>query len=294
MTLTKIGDWLNRALKNRIHPDQFPDIIDTVHKLAVAEGHAAFKEWNTNLTICQQLNYTSAATPPDADDIDQTATGQVSGVTGTVKYYNNTSKHIAVETSGNFTAGEQITTPEGLDITLESTTHQEGYKGPYDYPVSPPVRKMIGITTVKDTSIFGTEAVYISDLDDYGLILDNYNEAKFFKPARLDDLAKTLKLQTTPNTSDVYRWIYFRGAEDISDLANDDRKFLVPPEYHMHFVKGCIEVANIVLDKKKKFDPNFAEKLFGVWWQQLKKPYTPMGKNTNRKSQASSNSRMWV
>lgn len=281
MTLNEISSWLNRNLRFKLAPAQIPGLIDMCQKMAFDEDLDSFLYWDATLTIYQQLNYASAATDPDDNDIGQTVTGQTSGSTGTLIGYDNTNDYIYIETDDDFTAGEQVTAPTGMDITLDASDHQEGYKGPYDYPTTVPVRKMWGITTLTDAKIFGVDATYLSDLDDYGSPLPDaqtwYNDRRFFVKARTDRLADTITLIQSPNTTDTYRWVYFRYPETITDLDADDAKLLIPDRYHMQFVQLCIRAANVPTEDGKLTRADVTELLYD-FWDYLKENYTPMGR----------------
>lgn len=280
MTLSEISSWINQSLRFKLKEAQIIKVIDACHKLCFDEDLEAFVYWDNNLTIYQQLNYTSAATDPDDDDVGQTVTGGTSGSTGTLITYDTTEKYIVIETDDDFTAGEDVTSPEGMDITLESSEHQEGYKGPYDWPTSPPVRKMWGITTMKDARLYGVDATYLAEYDDYGVPLDEYNERYFFQKARLNKFDETLTFVVEPNTTDTYRWVYYRYPQDITDLSAHDSRFLIPDRYHMQFIKLCIRMANVTTEDGNFNRSDIEELMFG-WWGHLKNNYTPMGRHSN-------------
>jgi hypothetical protein len=284
MTLREISSWINRNARYKLTEEQIILIIDMVNKLATDTDLPAFKYWLNTLTVHTQLNY-SVADVLEADVIGQEATGDTSGATGTVESYDTTNEYVVLSSvTGDFEDGEVVQVPDSMDITLESSDAVEGYKGPYAFPTSPAVRKMIGITTFTDARLFGTQYVYVDERDDYGLVLPNYDERQFYVPGRLDRFAQTFTFISEPSTDtddDPYRWVYFRLPDTITDLDADDSKLLVDEWFHMEFIQACI-YAGKVGTEDGNFDRNVIEKYFWGWWNRLRKNYTPMGKRSNQ------------
>ena len=283
MTLVQISSLINREHRFKLHPDQYALFLDAAQKLAFDEDLVNFKNFLT-LTIHHQLNYASAATAPDANDIGQTATGQTSGATGVVVGYDT--GYIYISSPGTFTTGEQVTAPTGLDITLEASSFQVGYKGPYSYPTSTPVRKMIGVTTVTNGQIFG----FAPSLTDYdpGISMDDYDPRKFYQPGTVDEVTRTYTFANNPSTASTvsHRWHFFRDAPTISNIATDDANLLIPSKFHFSVGKVASELASAFLKSREIDVQALKQKNYGEWWKTLKRPYTPMGKASNRTSRA--------
>lgn len=286
MTLREISSWINRNSRYKLAPDQIVLIIDMVNKLAVDQDMGAFKYWDNELTVWSEITLDSSGyTNCIASDIGKAVVGGVSGTTGLLKAYNNTTRKWAVATTDDFTAEEAITITAGTGAgDLEDEDYQEGYKGPYAFPTSPPVRKMVGITTFSDPRLFGTQYTYLSERDDYGVILPEYDERKFYSPARIDRFAQTYTFISAPSLDSdttTYRWVYFRGADDITDLDADDANLMVEDLFHMEFVQACIAMGKVGTEDGS-FDRSTIEKYFWGWWNRLRKNYTPMGKMSNQ------------
>lgn len=290
MTLQEIASFIQNNGRFKLTQAQIVLLIDSVQKLAFDYDMIGFKYWEATQQIYVEICFESAGyTPAISSDIGKSVIGVDSDVFGDLISYDNTTRKwvVNIGDTDNFTAGEAIVISSGTGAgTLLSTSHQSNYKGPYAFPTTVPVRKMIGMTTNSDARIFGTEAVYLDDLNDYGMVLNEYNERQFYKAARLDIFAKTLTLINEPsrNSDDVYRWVYFRRPETITDLLLDDSKMLIPDEYHQNFVQACIEQQNVSTEDGKAAREHI-EYHFTDWWQRVRKAYTPMGKNSNQRNE---------
>lgn len=285
MTLKQIASWITRKLRYKLATEELTLIIDMANKLSVDQDMDAFKYWDNTLTIYSEVTFASAGyTNCISTDVGKAVVGDESGTTGLLVSYDNDEKTWVINTTDDFTAGEGLTITTGTGAgDLASEDHQEGYKGPYTFPTSPVCRKMIGITTITDSRIFGTEAVYTSDLDDYGIPLGEYDERRFYVNARIDRFANTLTFISAPSLSDstTYRWVYFRGVSDITDLDSHDSYLLIDPMFHIDFVLACSKIASSVAEDGE-FDRNDVESAFFSWWDRLRKNYTPMGKASNQ------------
>ena len=169
MTLKQIASFINQSTRNKLGADQIALIIDAVQRLGMDENMKALQVWTETLTIYRKLNITSFSSGPVSGDIGKAVVGTTSAATGTLISYVNSSdeKYLVVSGDDPFTDGEAFTITTGTGAGTIDT--EEGYKGPYDFPTDPPVRKLLGITTVTDVAIFGSEPVFIADEDDYGL-----------------------------------------------------------------------------------------------------------------------------
>ena len=134
--------------------------------------------------------------------------------------------------------------------------------GPYAFPTTVPVRKMIGVTAVTDADIFGTTTRYVSDLDDYGMDLNIANERRFYEPGRIDAFARTFTFINDPETTaNYYRWVYYRRPGNITSLGSTT--LIIPEEYH-HSV--CLQGVIALCDNAVNGDKPMTK-------EQLLKPY---------------------
>jgi hypothetical protein len=285
MNLQEIASFINQNTRFKLVPDQIVLIIDSVQKLAFDNDMVPFKYWDATQQIYIEIEFASAGyTDAVVTDIGLPVVGAVSGTTGTLISYDNTTRKWVVDAGDDddYTAGEAITITGGTGAgDLLAVDHQANYKGPYAFPTAVPVRKMIGMTTYQDTRIFGVEVVYAHEVYDYGLWLNQFNERTFYKSARIDPFAKTLTLIDEPGRVDTYRWVYFRNPETITDLDNDDDKLLIPDAFHMNLIQACISQANVSTEDGESTRATII-KHFGDWWEQVRRAYTPMLKAANQ------------
>jgi hypothetical protein len=297
VTLLEIASFINQNTRFKLTEAQILILVDNVQKLAFDHDMIGFKYWEATQQIYVEISFQAGSTDPVASDIGKAVVGGTSGTSGTLISYNTTTDKWVVDVgnTANYTDGEVITITAGTGTgTLLAADAQVNFKGPYAFPTTVPVRKMIGMTTNTDPRIFGTEAVYLDDLNDYGLVLNEYDERKFYKKARVDIFAKTMTLINEPNRdTDTYRWVYFRKPETITDLSADDSKMLIPEEFHMNFVQACIAQANVTTEDGRA-DRQTIEGHFYDWWQQVQKAYTPMGTVSNQTNQGDANTDAYV
>lgn len=105
--------------------------------------------------------------------------------------------------------------------------------GPYAWPTTIPVRKMLGVTKLTDEQLLG-DVVSLAPLSDYGFEANDYDERKMFVKGRHDIFGRTFTFLTTPETAaNTYRWIYYRRAPTLTafDAAND-ANLILPEEFH--------------------------------------------------------------
>lgn len=288
MTLLQIASAIMQNQRFKHTEDQIVLFIDMVQKLAFAKDLIAFKNSSNSLTIYWQLNYTTAGTAPDANDVGQTVTGQTSGSTGTLISYDTTNKFIVIESDDDFDASEQVTAPTGLDVTLTATEHEEGYKGPYAWPTTPPVRKMIGLTTMTEAQMQGEEYTYTDERNDYGIYWNSINDRHIYKKDIPKIFDRTTTFVSAPNRTDAYRWVYFFKPYTITSLANHDSYLLIPEEHHDDLVQACIEHADITTEDGKTTKDNI-EAHFAGFWDDLRKSYQPKGSASNQTSKGCGN-----
>lgn len=299
MTLQEIATFINQNGRFKMVEDQIVIIIDQVQKLAFDEDMIGFKYWEATQQIYVEIEFLSAGyTSAVSGDVGKAVVGGTSATSGTLISYNNTTRKWVIN-AGNtddYTVSEAITITTGTGAgSLIAGTHQVNFKGPYAYPTAVPVRLMIGMTTMTDPRIFGTEAVYLSDLNDYGIALNEYNERAFYKKSRTDIFAKTETLINEPNRdTDTYRWVYFRKPETITNLlTSSDSKLLIPEEFHHNFIQACIEFMNVSTEDGKATREHI-EAHFTDWWKQVRKAYTPMGSVSNQTNQGDANTQSYI
>lgn len=153
--------------------------------------------------------------------------------------------------------------------------------GPYSFPTAVPVRKMIGVTAVTDTEIFGEPARYLADNDDYGLDLQLSNERRFYEPGRIDPFARTFTFINEPSTaSNYYRWVYYRRPGNITAL--NSTTLIIPEEYH-HTVclQGVLALADNAVNGEKPMTPEAILKPYlEGFWSDMRDLSNPLGKDT--------------
>jgi hypothetical protein len=277
MTLQEIASFIQNTIRYKLSPEQVVLIIDATQKLAFDNDSKMFLVWSTftphfNITFSAS-GYTSAVT----GDIGKTVVGATSGATGVLVSYNNTTRVWKVTNTNQieFTDGEAVTITTGTGAGTVSDF--AGYTGPYNAPTSPPTRKIWGITRETDNRIFGND-----ENNDYDFASNNFDPSTFFEQAREDNLNRTITLIVEPTVNAVYRWVYYRDAETITDiLPASDTKLLIPSRYHLQFINACKKMADIVIFGED-LDPQDVKALLGGWWESSEQPYTPMGKVTNR------------
>jgi len=293
MTLEEISSLMSRATRFKVGPEELVLSCDSVQKLAFSENLIAFREYETNMTIYMEIEFLSAGyTSAVIGDIGKAVVGGTSATSGTLISYNNTTRKwvINLAAADDYTASEAITITTGTGAgTLLATEFQIGFKGPYDYPTSPPVRKMHGITTNTDARIYGTDIVYTDDQNDYGLYLEDYNERKFYKAGRINEIDQEYTFTTSPNRTDTFRWFYWFKPTTISDLttgAAGDGALAIPDTYHGNYAQACIGWLDAYINKKP-FTKDDVEHYMKDWWTELEEVYTPQGKKSNQTSRGS-------
>jgi hypothetical protein len=277
MTLQEIASFIQNTIRYKLSPEQVILIIDATQKLAFDNDSKMFLVWSTFTPYFEIVFNSSGYSNAVDGDIGKTIVGADSGATGTVISYNNTTRTVVVNiTNGiEFTPDEQATIQTGSGEGTVDTF--QGHLGPYSAPTSPPTRKIWGITRETDNRIFGND-----ETNDYDFASNNFDSSTFFEQAREDNLNRTITLIQRPTMNAVYRWVYYRDAETITDtLTASDSKLLVPSRYHLQFINACKKMADIVIFGED-LDPQDVKALLGGWWESSEQPYTPMGKVTNR------------
>jgi hypothetical protein len=277
MTLQEIASFIQNTIRYKLSPEQVILIIDATQKLAFDNDSKMFLVWSTFTPYFEITFESSGYTSAIAGDVGKTVVGADSGAEGVLISYNNTTRVWTVTNTNEteFTDGEAVTITTGTGAGTVSDF--AGYTGPYDAPTSPPTRKIWGITRETDNRIFGND-----ENNDYDFASNNFDPSTFFEQAREDNLNRQITLIVEPTVNAVYRWVYYRDAETITDIETaSDSKLLIPSRYHMQFVNACKKMADIAIFGED-LDPQDVKALLGGWWESSEQPYTPMGKVTNR------------
>lgn len=283
MELLDAASWVSQRIRNKLTDEQLIQIMDAVQRLGFDENLQAFKVWTDSLSIYQTLTFVSAGyTAAVAGDIGRAVVG-AGGAEGTLIAYDNDAREWVVDTEEDFEDGEAVTLTGGTGAgTLEAEDAQEGYRGPYAFPTytggQPKVRKFLGVTTVTDAAIFGSD-VQLRSSDDYGMLPCSLDASRFFEGGRADEVGQTFTFAGAPARSDNRRWVYWMEAPAITGL-DDDANFLVPKRYHFNFISACVKCAELTIDGRS-FTRKDVEEDLGGWWNSLRQKYTPNGRARN-------------
>jgi hypothetical protein len=257
--------------------------MDAAQRMAFDYDAKQFLVWDEELTPQYNIEFLSSGyTSAISGDIGATVTGTVSGSTGTLVSFNNTTRIWVISTTDTFTDGEPITTTGTGHGTLIASAAQTGYVGPYDYPTDPAVRKLWGVTAETDVRIFGSDDTTVSDINDFDFLPILFDPKQLFKPGRVNGIAGTFTFidsPALPSSDPTYRWVYWRNPPTI-DGTSDETELIIPATYHLNFVNACVKLAEITLSGAD-VDPNQIYAFFKPWWNTLQVPYTPMGKASN-------------
>jgi len=234
------------------------------------------------LTVLTQLNVSAFTVSPVAADVGKLVTGTTSGKTGTLRYFENSSvrKILAVElTTTAFTAGEAFTIATGIGTgTITASDSDETYKGPYDFPASPLVRKLVGITKRTDAQLYAVETTRTGD--DYGMVT-TANLDKIWERIRASvrGSTRTMTFIEEPeiDTADaVYRWVYYVRPPVIAS-ATDDTNLWIQAEHHwLTFYQAVIALADNATYGEKQPQELLIPYL-EPWWESMRQQNTPMG-----------------
>lgn len=284
MTLQEIANLAHAEYGGRyqITPAQYLRYFNIVQAMAYNQDLEAFKDYSNVLTILTQLNVDSFSVAPISSDIGKLVTGVISGYTGTLVYYENgTRTLLAVELTDpdqEFTDGETFTIASGIGAgTLEASDSSETYRGPYDFPTSPLVRKMLGVTKATDAQLFAVEATLTGD--DYGLVTQT-NLEKIWERGRYSvrGPARSFTFIEAPSIDPetVYRWVYFMRPPVIANFT-DDANFWIQTEHHWStFYQSVIALADNATYGDKQPD-ELLKPYMEPWWEFMRAQNTPMG-----------------
>ena len=286
MTLQDIASWISRGIRNKLAEEQIVLLMDAIQRLAFDSTCLAFKKYET-MTIYQKLSVASFSVAPVAGDVGLPLVGDDSAAEGVIISYETDADdpYVIVESEDTFEDGEGFTITGGTGVgTLAATDAQAGHLGPYSFPAyddgKTKVRKFIGVTTVSDAALFGTETD-ASESDDYGMLPRGANRNNLYKDGRPDEVRGTFTFTTAPVQSDSHRWVFFEEPPAITGLDTDnDANLLLPERYHMNFAQACIKCGNMFLRGKPYGRADVVED-FGPWWEALRKKFTPTGRSRN-------------
>lgn len=277
MTLAEIIDLAvaEYGTRYQLTAQQLLQHVDRIQKIAFNRDLDAFLYWENYLTVLSELTLSASGyTPAVTADIGKTVTN--GSVSGTLRYFNNTTRKWAVETSGSFPAGAALTITGGAGAGTLSSSGV--YYGPYSWPSDPPVRKMLGLTRVTDAQLWNNPS--LAEAYDYGERLNDYDPRRFIIPARKYDLERTNTFVYEPATdANTYRWVYYRRAPTISSEADDD-KLLIPEEFHHTLIyQGVIALADNALYGDKQ-PQELLEPYLAPFWESMQQNYTPDGSDS--------------
>lgn len=284
MLLADAAAMINRALRFKLHPANIIVLMDAAQRYAFDIDLQQFLYWGATLSPKYYLEFLSTGyTSAVVGDVGDTVVGGTSGATGTLDSYDNTTRKWLLTTTDDFTDGEAITITGGTGAgTLIASGAQTGYKGPYTYPTTVPVRKLWGVTAETDLRIFGADTTEQYPMDDFDFVPLTYDPTKLFQMGRKDDIGATFTFINEPAlpASEVeYRWVYWRNPPTITDTSTAST-FIIPAAYHMHFVNAAIKLAQLSLNGED-VDPKVIRAIYQPWWDTLVTRYTPMGNARN-------------
>jgi len=284
MLLADASAMINRAIRFKLHPANIIVLMDAAQRMAFDIDLQQFLYWGATLTPKYYLEFLSSGyTNAVVGDVGDTVVGGTSGATGTLDSYDNTTRKWLLATSDDWTDGEAVTITGGTGAgTLIASSAQTGYKGPYTYPTTVPVRKLWGVTAETDLRIFGADTTSQYPMDDFDFVPLTYDPTKLFQMGRKDDIGATFTFinePALPASEIVYRWVYWRNPPTIADTSTAST-FIIPAAYHMNFVNAAIKLAQLSINGED-VDPQVIKALYKPWWDTLVNRYTPMGNARN-------------
>lgn len=284
MLLADVSAMVNRACRFKLHPANIIVLLDAAQRMAFDIDLQQFLYWGETLTPKYYIEFLSSGyTSAIVGDIGKTVVGATSGATGVLVSYNNTTRKWLLTTSDDWTDGEAVTITTGTGAgTLIASGAQTGYKGPYTYPTTVPVRKLWGVTAETDIRIFGADTTTQYPMNDFDFVPLTYDPTKLFQMGRKDDFGGSFTFinePALPASEVVYRWVYWRNPPTIADTTTAST-FIIPDAYHMNFVNAAIKLAQLSINGED-VDPRVIRAIYQPWWDTLIVPYTPMGNARN-------------
>lgn len=278
MTIQEILDLAYAEYGNRyqVTVDQLIQYLNIIQQIAFDKDLEAFRDYSNTLTVLQQIEFVSAGyTNAISTDVGKTV---VQGSkTGTLRYYNNTTRKWAIETDDTFDNSTAVTITSGTGAgTTVASGAQALYRGPYDFPTDPLVRKLVGITKATDAQLYNVRSLTETG-DDYGLY-QVYSADSMWEKIRINRVgsSRTMTFIQDPSTTATYRWVYYKRAPVIDD-ESDDADLWIDPEYHWSLVyQGLVALC----DTATYADKNPVEALkpyLEPYWESLAQQWTSMG-----------------
>lgn len=297
--------------------EQIVSFIDLIQKIALSSDMDAFVWWGTDLTILQELALQSAGYTACVDsDIGLPVTDGSN--TGTLRYFNNTTRKWAVETTDTFPISAAVTITGGTGAgTLSATAPQAVYSGPYSYPNLtgesattftdnpnvPKCRRLMGITRITDTQLMGPSPgtpLYDGFMFSNGWgnssaagwgnpfsRMQGYSERSMFEQIRDNKLYRKFMFVNVPvvDSPEPYRPIYWILPETIEN-ENQNSRLLIPEEWHHTCVMQGIEA----LSKNHLYDEpaSYQALLFPIlkpFWNSIRPDWERNGEASNQISQ---------
>jgi hypothetical protein len=263
MTLSALVNLAASDLGSRyqLTREQIISFIDLIQKIAFSKDMDAFQWWGTNLTILQELTFEAAGYTSCVDsDIGVTVTEGAN--TGTLRYFNNTTRKWAVETADTFPAAGAVTT-SGTGAGTLTSSPQAIYRGPYSYPnltgesattytddqSVPKCRRLMGVTRIADVELMGP-APGTPLYDGYMFAngwgnasvtgwgnpfsrMQGYSERAMFDQIRDNPMFRKFTFVNEPviDAARPYRPIYWIMPQTIENENQNDR-LIIPEEWH--------------------------------------------------------------
>lgn len=284
MTLSEIKDLAEAEYGNRyqVSPDQLLRYANIVQALAFDKDLEAFKDFSNTLTVLSQGNVASYSVAVVAGDVGKKVRGTTSLNEATLRYYESGTRNLLafeLDDEGEpFADGEAWTIVTGTGAgTFESSDSQETYKGPYDFPTAPLVRKLLGITLATDAQLYA--AATTTTGNDYGSITE-YNPERIWEKVRVSNFGtkRQITFISAPSKSAAYRWVYYMRAPVITGWANDIN-LRVPLEYHWQTIyQGIIALCDSATYGDKQ-PIEALQPYLDPFWDAMRTQYTPMGGN---------------
>jgi hypothetical protein len=286
MTLTEIVDLCEKEYGNRfqVKRSDVIKLLDQIQKIAFNRDMAAFLQWGVYLTVYRTIDFISTGyTSAVSGDIGLPVVGVTSGATGTLISYDNTERRWVVNvSSGTFAVNEQVNITGGTgEGQLVAADAELGYIGPYAFPTTIPVRKLLGLTKVTDRQYFG-DRMGTDEAYDYGLLLNYFDERKEFAAGRIDIFGRTFTFIEPPVTdAETYRWIYYRRAPTITgtDSANE-ANLLIPEEFHFTSLVQGVGALSDNLTYGDKTPEEVLEPYLQPFWTTITELSTGIGENS--------------
>ncbi len=297
MLLTEIAGWVNLGTNNQVSPEQVCMAMDAIQKNVFQRNQQAFLVYDKILTIWQGIQFVDAGYVSAIEsDIGKPVVS--TGVTGTLKQYDNDEKIWYVETDDAFTASAAVTITGGTGTgTLEAEKFQWNFRGPYFAPDSPPCRKIWGVTKKSPGKFWldylgcGWGFIYSIDgiwqTNDYRALWGN--RLYPFVTGNTFDLDNSFLFSFDPgrnHSEHPYRWVYWKNPPNITGL-DDSSTLLIPSAYHFNLAKATKEVVQVFLQDQGASIDKIVDDNLGSWVDTLLAPFRSEWRASNMTQQRS-------